>query len=651
MIHRLILILVGSLTIPTLLFAQYGDSIEPLFPTAPVIEAQKRFWIRIFTEVSSREGLLHDTRFSEPVYEKIQLRGLKRRAQRNLIKRRRRVMESRLREIAAAIQAGTPINSDQQRILSLFPLDVTAQRLREAAKGVRFQRGLSDRFLEGFINSGLYIERMRQILAARGVPPDLAYLPHVESSFNHRTYSRAGAAGIWQFTRGTGRQFMKIQYEVDERLDPLLATVAAAKLLAENYRHLKKWPLPITAYNHGRQSLRKIVARTGTDDLAKLIEGYDGWLFKFASKNFYAEFLAAREVALNPVRYFGSIAQKPPLRYHHVALPFFLDFRDAVRTLNIDADELAELNPSLRAPVLQSTKYIPKNYTLRLPERIPVQEFLNAIPPDKRHTAQRRTTEVIVARGDTLYDIGRRFNVSWQQIARANNISSYRRIRPGQRLLIPGRGQRAPAPAPTAPSPSVVAAPPAPPPPVSVVGVPAPAELPESVAFVRADGASLFQDLDLHDHDGALGRAEIVTAYGETLGHYAEWARVSTNHIRRINNNSGGVIRPGDRIVVPLERAGRDAFLRRRHEYHRGREEDFFSVYAVVEVASVRVRRGDSAWSISQSNDVPMWLFYQQNPHLIDGPFRAGSTVSLPIIEELSEIRRGSAPAGSRQAG
>ncbi len=49
MIHRLILILVGSLTIPTLLFAQYGDSIEPLFPTAPVIEAQKRFWIRIFT--------------------------------------------------------------------------------------------------------------------------------------------------------------------------------------------------------------------------------------------------------------------------------------------------------------------------------------------------------------------------------------------------------------------------------------------------------------------------------------------------------------------------------------------------------------------------------------------------------------------------
>ena len=126
---------------------------------------------------------------------------------------------------------------------------------------------------------------------------------------------------------------MKIQYEVDERLDPLLATIAAAKLLAENYRHLKRWPLAITAYNHGRQSLKKIVARTGTDDLAKLIEGYDGWLFKFASKNFYAEFLAAREVARNPVRYFGSIAQKPPLRYHHVELPFFLDFRDAVRAI------------------------------------------------------------------------------------------------------------------------------------------------------------------------------------------------------------------------------------------------------------------------------------------------------------------------------
>ncbi|NIR47887.1 lytic transglycosylase domain-containing protein, partial [candidate division KSB1 bacterium] len=56
------------------------------------------------------------------------------------------------------------------------------------------------------------------------MPMELLVLPHVESSFNHKAYSKFGAAGIWQFTRSTGRRYLKINYEVDERLDPIRAT-------------------------------------------------------------------------------------------------------------------------------------------------------------------------------------------------------------------------------------------------------------------------------------------------------------------------------------------------------------------------------------------------------------------------------------------
>ena len=178
-----------------------------------------------------------------------------------------------------------------------------------------------------------------------------------------------------------------------------------------------------------------------------------------------------------------------------------------------------------------------------------------------------------------------------------------------------------------------------------------PAALPESLAFQRAEGASLFQDLDLHSQETAGRRAELIAAYGETLGHYAEWTGVSTEALRRLNGSNLSVIRPGERIAVPLTRVSAEDFLQKRIEYHHGREEDFYSVYAVTELSKVRVRRGDTAWSIAQSNSVPMWLFYQNNPTLINGALQAGMTVLVPMIEEIQDIRRAEPTTRTGQAG
>ncbi len=136
-------------------------------------------------------------------------------------------------------------------------------RCDKAASQLRFQQGLADRFRDGYVKSGLWKDYIRSELREAGVPEILAALPHVESSFNPEARSYVGAAGLWQFTRSTGRRFMQIDHVVDERRDPFLSSSAAARLLAYNYSILKSWPLAITAYNHGVGGMRRAARETG----------------------------------------------------------------------------------------------------------------------------------------------------------------------------------------------------------------------------------------------------------------------------------------------------------------------------------------------------------------------------------------------------
>ena len=103
---------------------------------------------------------------------------------------------------------------------------------------IRSQRGAKEHFLEGLKISGRYMAQMQKIFREEGLPPELAYLPLVESSFNIRARSSVGAVGMWQFMPETGKKFLRIDAAVDERLDPIASTRAAARLLKENYRIL-----------------------------------------------------------------------------------------------------------------------------------------------------------------------------------------------------------------------------------------------------------------------------------------------------------------------------------------------------------------------------------------------------------------------------
>jgi membrane-bound lytic murein transglycosylase D len=209
-------------------------------------------------------------------------------------------------------------------------------------------------------------------------------LPLVESSYENRALSNAGAAGIWQFTRSTGRLYLSVNRKVDERLDPLKATRAAARLLQANYSALESWPLAITAYNHGRGGMQRAQSEVGSSELPKVINEYRGPLFGYASMNFYSEFLAAVEVYNGYQQYFGELALDKPT---------------------------AKPTPAAAAPVKVAAK---------TPAKRPVQ------------TASDRYR---VRRGDTLTEIAQRFGVSVRDLMDTNNLRNSV-IHAGQILLV-----------------------------------------------------------------------------------------------------------------------------------------------------------------------------------------------------------------------
>jgi membrane-bound lytic murein transglycosylase D len=102
---------------------------------------------------------------------------------------------------------------------------------------------------------------------------------------------------------------MKVGRGLDERRDPIRSSKAAAQLLEQNYKILGSWPLAITAYNHGIAGLLRARKSKGGEEA--IFSDYSGRRFKFASRNFYSEFLAARHVANNHALYFGPAEEGP----------------------------------------------------------------------------------------------------------------------------------------------------------------------------------------------------------------------------------------------------------------------------------------------------------------------------------------------------
>jgi membrane-bound lytic murein transglycosylase D len=187
----------------------------------------------------------------------------------------------------------------------------------------------------------------------------------VESSFDVTAYSKAGAAGMWQFTPATGKRYLTVNRFVDERRDPIKASEAAAKLLKHNYERLGNWPMAVTAYNHGTAGMLRAKEEMGGYEA--VFESYNGPLFKFASRNFYSEFLAARHVAKNHTQYFSDVRLNRTQEAREVVTKGQTSIAELSRRYEVDLDTLRTLNPALGQAVFKGQRPVPKGTMLRLP--------------------------------------------------------------------------------------------------------------------------------------------------------------------------------------------------------------------------------------------------------------------------------------------
>ncbi len=620
-----------------------GDD-PALFPQPAELDRDVNFWLSIFTEYNTREGVLHDSRNLAVVYEKIALPENSSRRQRQQASDQRR---QRYRQILQTLAGGkrNGLSAEEQRVLDLWPPDVTNDALSAAAGQIRFQLGLADRFQEGLRRAGRYREHINKEFTRLGVPIELAALPHVESSYNTAARSHVGASGIWQFTRSTGRRFMQIDHVLDERNDPFLATTAAGKLLAYNYSITGNWPMAITAYNHGLAGARRAMRQHGDTSYVDIMRNYRGRTFGFASRNFYVAFLAAKEVDQNPDKYFPGLVPYQSVDYDVLELDVYVPADELAAALNVSERDIAHHNPALQATIWQGSKHLPQGFSLRMPSSMvngTMANLILSLPADVLFDKQLPDLFHTVARGDTLSEIAETYDTRVSTLVALNNLTSRNRIRAGQQIRLPAAG-----PAPVQPPPVVAAASaPALAPPAAVLadapaigaGVeeePAPAvALGDQVSsFIGSLQAALLSD----PSDYTVAQNGTIEVHPlETLGHYADWLGLKTQRLRDINGMAFRTpVEVGKRIKLDFSQVNAEQFEQLRTQYHRQQQDTFFRTHTITGVTEHVVSRGESVWILSlRQYGVPVWLFRQYNPELDLHNVQRGSRLNFPVLVE-----------------
>jgi membrane-bound lytic murein transglycosylase D len=286
--------------VPRGVFATDSHARDLNFPEPASLKPNVTFWERVYTTHGVGDFVLHDRERLDVVYGVVRVADTTDPV-RAADMARPEVQRSRAKyqDVLSTLANGaTPeeLGPEGGMVWQVWGCPCTPEDLRRAAGNIRVQQGLREKVGEGIRRAHVLLPRILPILKEHNVPVELAALPLVESTYDPTAYSKAGAVGLWQFIRSTGKRYLTITRARDDRRDPLRATEAAARLLRHNYEALGSWPLAIVAYNHGREGIMTARAAVRSDAIEDIVARYAGPRFGFASKNFYAEFLAALKV-------------------------------------------------------------------------------------------------------------------------------------------------------------------------------------------------------------------------------------------------------------------------------------------------------------------------------------------------------------------
>lgn len=342
-----------------------------------------------------------------------------------------------------------------------------------------------------------YLPHIKGVFQEHDLPKFLIFLPFAESGFNPWAYSRAGAAGVWQFMPATARQYgLQVNWWIDERRDPYRSTEAAARYLKELHRQFDCWYLALAAYNAGGGTVNQAQRLSGRYDYYRILD--ETRYLPRETREYVPKFKAILKIVKNLETYgFAELNLDNADNPTRLDVPSGTDLTSLSERMGMEWDEFRNYNPFLRRHVTppgeDTTIYIPEqkkevaqNHVQQLREQ-PEKEYaryriqqgdswwrlsrrfdvpihilkdLNNKSSDILHPGEsvlvptthagggervagsEDLTTYVVQTGDTLSEIASRFDLSLAQIRRANDLSSGQSlIRPGQELHIPREGR------------------------------------------------------------------------------------------------------------------------------------------------------------------------------------------------------------------
>lgn len=280
----------------------------------------------------------------------------------------------------------------------------------------------------------VYKNIIEQEIKNQGLPEELSNLAMIESSYNPKNISRTGASGLWQFMPASGKIYgLKQNQWLDDRNDPLLSTRAALQFLEDLYERFGNWELSLAAYNAGFGAVLRAVSRYNSNHFWRLLN-YENAL-PWESSNYVAKFLAVSIVEKNQ-KLFGVTKGKvkKPLSFARTAAPKGIELQTIADWCEVDLKTIKHLNPQLLGkrtpPSTQATfVYVPKSSARR---------YRIALHDTKKHGSKDHRFYVL-KHGETIDTLSKRLGIPTKTLLSLNQVSSSRKIKAGQTLLLPNK--------------------------------------------------------------------------------------------------------------------------------------------------------------------------------------------------------------------
>lgn len=375
-----------------------------------------------------------------------------------------------------------------------------------------------------------YSGLMKRILRRNGLPEDLIYIAMIESGFSSKATSHAAAVGYWQFIRGTGKRYgLEINTLVDERRDPVLSTQAAAEYYKGLYSVFGSWYLAMAAYNVGENRVKREIMRNYTRDFWTLVRKRK---LPKETMNYVPKYIAAKLIGKNPEKYgFADIEYEKPLEFELIRFDKPVNLKMMAEKMSIEYDEFKLLNPKFRGEVA------PTKDTGVLELKVPLGTSQQALVAAREsavsevvYIADTGDTDIYrVRRGDSLYTIARKYKTNINWIKDVNDLKKGRKLRIGQRLIVPVPGSR----------PKALASSKRPAPPE-----PAVAETKKAAENIAVSNLEIVKN----------GTVYYIVQKGDTLSDIAEEYDSTVKELRKMNKfKKNMVLRAGMKLKVPKD--------------------------------------------------------------------------------------------------